>query len=83
MESMGPEQDKRVDRRTFVKRGLAAGGLAAGAGLGIARLADATSVRAFTANFSPLICTCTSGLSCKLRYHAGGSGAPPLDATIR
>ena len=42
MESMGPEQDRRVDRRTFVKRGLAAGGLLAGAGLGIARLADAT-----------------------------------------
>ena len=42
MESMGPERDKRVDRRTFMKRGLAAGGLLAGAGLGIARLADAT-----------------------------------------
>jgi arylsulfatase A-like enzyme len=44
MESMGPEQhkDKRVDRRTFLKGGIAAGGLLAGAGLGIARLADAT-----------------------------------------
>ncbi|HEY2570922.1 MAG TPA: hypothetical protein VGI27_05590, partial [Solirubrobacteraceae bacterium] len=31
-----------MDRRTFVKRGVAAGGLLAGAGLGIARLADAT-----------------------------------------
>jgi arylsulfatase A-like enzyme len=31
-----------VDRRTFVKRGIAAGGLLAGAGLGIARLADAS-----------------------------------------
>lgn len=42
MESMGSEQDKRVDRRTFVKRAIAAGGVLAGAGLGIARLADAT-----------------------------------------
>jgi arylsulfatase A-like enzyme len=42
MESMGPEQDRKVDRRTFVKRGIATGGLLAGAGLGIARLADAT-----------------------------------------
>ena len=31
-----------MDRRTFVKGGIAAGGLLAGAGLGIARLADAT-----------------------------------------
>ncbi len=42
MESMGSEQDRKVDRRTFVKRGVAAGGLLAGAGLGVARLADAT-----------------------------------------
>jgi arylsulfatase A-like enzyme len=42
MENIGPQQHKRVDRRTFVKRGLAAGGLLTGAGLGIARLADAT-----------------------------------------
>jgi arylsulfatase A-like enzyme len=42
MESMGPEQDRKVDRRTFVKRGIAAGGVLAGAGLGIARLADAS-----------------------------------------
>jgi arylsulfatase A-like enzyme len=42
MDSIGPEQDKRVDRRTFVKRSAVAGGLLAGAGLGIARLADAT-----------------------------------------
>jgi arylsulfatase A-like enzyme len=42
MDSIGPEQDKRVDRRTFIKRGAAAGGLLAGAGLGIARLAEAT-----------------------------------------
>ena len=39
---MGREPDKSLDRRTFVKRGLAAGGLLAGAGLGIAKLADAT-----------------------------------------
>ncbi|HLB22035.1 MAG TPA: sulfatase-like hydrolase/transferase [Solirubrobacteraceae bacterium] len=31
-----------MNRRTFVKRGVAAGGLLAGAGLGVARLADAT-----------------------------------------
>ncbi len=31
-----------MDRRTFVKGGIAAGGLLTGAGLGIARLADAT-----------------------------------------
>ena len=43
MERMGPEQDRQVDRRTFVKRGIAAGGLLAGAGLGISRLADATA----------------------------------------
>ncbi|HEX8714344.1 MAG TPA: sulfatase-like hydrolase/transferase [Solirubrobacteraceae bacterium] len=42
MDSMGPEQHKRVDRRTFLKRGAIAGGLLAGAGLGVARLADAT-----------------------------------------
>src|ERR1700749_4726839 len=43
MDSTGPQQDKRLNRRTFVKGGLAAGGLlAAGAGLGIDRLADAT-----------------------------------------
>jgi arylsulfatase A-like enzyme len=42
MESMGPEQHRKVDRRTFVKRGIAAGGLLAGAGMGIARLADAS-----------------------------------------
>jgi arylsulfatase A-like enzyme len=42
MENMGPEGDRKVDRRTFVKRGVAAGGLLAGAGLGVARLADAT-----------------------------------------
>jgi len=42
MENMGPEGDRKVNRRTFVKRGVAAGGLLAGAGLGVARLADAT-----------------------------------------
>jgi arylsulfatase A-like enzyme len=42
MENSGPERHKRVDRRTFVKGGLAAGGLLTGAGLAIAKLADAT-----------------------------------------
>ena len=42
MENMGPEGDRKVNRRTFVKRGVAAGGLLAGAGLCVARLADAT-----------------------------------------
>jgi arylsulfatase A-like enzyme len=42
MDSMGPEQHKRVDRRTFLKRSAATAGLLTGAGLGIARLADAT-----------------------------------------
>jgi arylsulfatase A-like enzyme len=40
MEPMDPEQDKRVDRRTFLKSGLIAGGLLAGTGLAIADLAD-------------------------------------------
>ncbi len=42
MDSIGPQQDKRVSRRAFLKGGVAAGGLLSGAGLGIARLADAT-----------------------------------------
>jgi arylsulfatase A-like enzyme len=42
MESMDPEQNRKVDRRTFVKRGIATGGLLAGASLGVTRLADAT-----------------------------------------
>jgi arylsulfatase A-like enzyme len=40
--SMGPQQNKRLDRRTFLKRGAVAGGLLAAGGLGVARLADAT-----------------------------------------
>lgn len=39
---MDPDQDKGVDRRTFVKRGLLLGGLIAGAGMGIGELADPT-----------------------------------------
>ncbi len=35
------EQDKRVDRRTFLKRGVVAGGVLAGAGLGIKALSEA------------------------------------------
>jgi len=42
MQNTGSDQDKNVDRRTFVKGGLVAGGLLTGAGLGIVRLADAT-----------------------------------------
>jgi arylsulfatase A-like enzyme len=42
MENIDPEKDKRVDRRTFLKGGLAAGGVL-GAGLAIRAVADATS----------------------------------------
>ncbi|HEX4508448.1 MAG TPA: sulfatase-like hydrolase/transferase [Burkholderiaceae bacterium] len=42
MKSIGPQRDGKFDRRTLVKGGIAAGGLLAGAGLGIARLADAS-----------------------------------------
>jgi arylsulfatase A-like enzyme len=42
MENIDPEKDKRVDRRTFLKGGLAAGGIL-GAGLAIRAVADATS----------------------------------------
>jgi arylsulfatase A-like enzyme len=35
MENIDPEQDRRVDRRTVLKRGLIAGGLLAGAGAAI------------------------------------------------
>jgi arylsulfatase A-like enzyme len=41
MDNIDPEQDKRVDRRTFLKGGLAAGGVL-GAGLAIRAVADAT-----------------------------------------
>jgi arylsulfatase A-like enzyme len=54
MQSMDPEQDKRVDRRTFLKDGLIAGGLLAGAGLGIARLADATGDSGSSAVTAPV-----------------------------
>jgi arylsulfatase A-like enzyme len=40
-ETMSGSEDKRVDRRTFVKGGLLAGGLLAGGGAAIAALADA------------------------------------------
>jgi arylsulfatase A-like enzyme len=42
MENIDPEKDKRVDRRTFLKGGVAAGGVL-GAGLAIRAVADATS----------------------------------------
>ncbi len=40
MERMDREQDRRVDRRTFLKDGLIAGGMLVGAGLAIADLAE-------------------------------------------
>ncbi len=40
--SAGQSQGRRIDRRTFVKGSLAAGGLIAAGGLGIDRLADAS-----------------------------------------
>jgi arylsulfatase A-like enzyme len=41
MENIDPGQDRhRIDRRTFLKGGLLAGGVVAGAGLGIKALAD-------------------------------------------
>jgi len=43
MESIDPKQDRRVDRRTFLKGGLLAGGLVAGAGLAIRAVADTTT----------------------------------------
>jgi arylsulfatase A-like enzyme len=38
---MDPEQHRKMDRRTFLKRGAVAGGLLAGAGLGIKALSEA------------------------------------------
>jgi arylsulfatase A-like enzyme len=43
MESIDPKEHKRVDRRSFLKTGLIAGGAIAGAGIGIKAVADATS----------------------------------------
>jgi arylsulfatase A-like enzyme len=43
MESMDPKEHKRVDRRTFLKTGVIAGGAVVGAGIGIKAVADATS----------------------------------------
>jgi arylsulfatase A-like enzyme len=40
MQNIDPEQDRRVNRRTFLKGSLIAGGLAAGAGVAIGALAD-------------------------------------------
>jgi arylsulfatase A-like enzyme len=42
MENMDPEQDRHIDRRTFVKRSLIAGGALAGGALAVSKLADAT-----------------------------------------
>jgi arylsulfatase A-like enzyme len=49
MDRIDPKQHRRVDRRTFLKGGIAAGGLIAGAGLGIRALADTNSEPAPTA----------------------------------
>ena len=40
MESIDRAEHRRVDRRTFIKTGLIAGGALAGAGLGIRAAAD-------------------------------------------
>jgi arylsulfatase A-like enzyme len=40
VEDIDPKEHKRVNRRTFVKGAIAAGGLLAGAGIGISELAD-------------------------------------------
>jgi arylsulfatase A-like enzyme len=37
-----PRQEKTLDRRAFLKKGLVAGGLLAGSGLGVVKLAEAT-----------------------------------------
>jgi len=50
---MDSEQHRRVDRRTFLKGGLIAGGLAAGAGLGIRALADSGGDSPSTPAFVP------------------------------
>ncbi len=42
MDSIGEGKHKRIDRRSFLKGGLAAGGVLAAGGLGISRLADAS-----------------------------------------
>ena len=39
---MHHRQDKTLDRRAFLKKGLVAGGLLAGSGLGVVKLAEAT-----------------------------------------
>jgi arylsulfatase A-like enzyme len=43
MENIDPKEHKRVDRRTFLKTGMIAGGGLLGAGIGIKAIADATS----------------------------------------
>jgi arylsulfatase A-like enzyme len=42
MDNIDPRQDRRLDRRTVLKRGLVAGGLLAGAGAAIAAAAETT-----------------------------------------
>jgi len=52
-EIMDSEQHRRVDRRTFIKGGVVAGGVIAGAGLGIRALADTGSSRPKAAPAAP------------------------------
>ncbi len=53
MASNDEKQGKRVDRRTFLRRGLIAGGAVAGAGVAIRAMADASSDSAGTVPPSP------------------------------
>ena len=53
IDCMDPKQDMRVDRRTFLKRGAIAGGVLAGAGLGIKALAEAERRRPSEADGNP------------------------------
>ena len=50
---MSSSQDRRVDRRTFIKGGIVAGGLLAGGGAAIAALADADGKSASTPKAPP------------------------------
>jgi arylsulfatase A-like enzyme len=53
MESIDPKEHRRVDRRTFLKGGLLAGGLVAGAGLAIRAVADTPDTPSPPARPSP------------------------------
>ncbi|HTW42672.1 MAG TPA: sulfatase-like hydrolase/transferase [Solirubrobacteraceae bacterium] len=53
MENIDPDQHKRLDRRTVLKRGLIAGGLLTGTGAAIAAAAEGTGSPASTAPSAP------------------------------